>query len=244
MKQISILFLVLISGCASTPLPVAEFSSEDAYNAAASRRLPFGDLNSYEKVRVAFVAYHNLYDDTAKSKRLSAQRSNETGFYSSIIGVLGGIGKSVETAAVGAIGAAGAGLYGERYRLTVQASNYELAADAMLCMYNLLPNATDEGLRAYRFISPDSPADLEIRNIALEGLLSVRSKLGRLQAAFELGRPDPNKLKDAITEKKQDASDVPTQRSLLRARNVEPPSKEEVENYKKGIKVCAANITG
>lgn len=237
--------LALLAGCgALQPLPVAEFSSNEQFNQAVDQKLPFGDLNSFQKVQDAFVAYHNLYTAEARRKRQAAQNVNETSFYSSILGVLGGLAKSLEAAATGAVGAAGAGLMSDRYKLAVQASNYELAADALLCMYHLLPGATDEVLSSFRFVDRDSPADIELREIALNGLLGVRSKLGRLQSSFELGRPDPNRLKEALLQTKDKAADTRDAASIRSAARQRIPSAEEIAGYRAAVKACDSKIAG
>lgn len=86
----------------------------------------------------------------------------------------------------------------ERYNLTVQAANYDLAAEAMRCMLNESKNFTEEGLAALTFsIAGQSVlADSEMRDVAAKNFLLVQDRLIKLQSKFVLGTPDLNKLRE------------------------------------------------
>lgn len=235
---IAVLMIATLSGCASTPLPVQDKPKP------ATDPFPFGDVSTFDNVNALFKGYHLSYSEEAVKKRTNAQTASETSFYSSVVGVLGGIAGSVPTAAAGGGMAAGAGLYQDRYRLQVQATNYETAADAMWCMYKASMDMSDVGLAALTL--DDKPAARAARDIALDGLLLVRGKLYRLQSTFELGKPDPNKLKDAIQAPKQKVAEDQSKLTMLGAEQIraKEAAKANLDEYKKKIDECTARITG
>lgn len=236
------LFVVVLplAGCTSSlPLRVAEFDNEAQFKASSQKSIPYGNPQTFDEVRAAFLAYYNLYLAEADGKRLNAQRANEAGFYSAVIGVIGGIAKSIEVAVGGAVGSAGAGLYGDRYRLGVQAHNYELAAKSLRCMYQLLPGATDTSLSAFRFTTSNRAADIELRDVALTGLTNIRDKLRTLQTSFEFGQADLSKLKQAMQDGKDNAAPNAGSRVNALTTSAIPPV-DEIENYRKNIKTCEA----
>lgn len=185
--------MMMLTGCSSLPLPPRDDPN-------SSGKFPFGDVSTFEEVRSAFKGYYRTYSEEALAKRVSAQKSSETGFYGAILGVLGGVAKEVGVAATGAVIGAGSGLYSDRYRLQVQAQSYEVSADAMLCMYLASQDMDSPRLSMFNLDGANQPGDLAARDIAIDGLLRVRDKLYKLQSKFELGQPDTNKLKDALKQ--------------------------------------------
>lgn len=186
---------VVFAGCASTPMPVVDNPSD--YD---SRTMPWGDINKVADAEVKFRSYYLLYSEEATRKRMYAQKDNEVGFYASTIGILGGIAKSVPVAAAGGLVGAGTGVYNDRYKLISQTHNYELASQAMRCMYFTTQevSAIPEGKYFIQLgVGTPTPVEKELKRIAVKNLMSVRDKLINLQATFELGKPDLTKLKEA-----------------------------------------------
>lgn len=226
----NLIIAILLAGC-SLPLPVPD------RNDSANRPLPYGELRTFDTVKMKFKDYHLLYAEEAQDKRKLAQSSSEIGFYSSILAVLGGIGKSPEVAIGGALLGAGSAMYSERYKLQVQATNLETASDAMLCMYLKSQDIPSDAI--LKNLTVDSKtADIATRDIAIDGFLQVRSKLYRLQSSFELGKPDPNKLKDAL---KAPPASVGNAAGFTVD---DPTSKEMLTKYKSEIDQCVSKITG
>jgi len=224
--------IVTLTGC-STPLPIVDRDNPTG-------TFPFGDVSSFDNVKAKFKDYYLLYSDEAQTKRIYAQRASETGFYGAVFGVLGGLAKDVDAAITGAVVGASAGLYSDRYRLQVQAANYETAADAMLCMYRASIDISDNNLSNLTFIK--QPAKIAVRDIALDGFIAVRGKLYKLQASFALGQPDPNKLKDALNAPK---SDTPTKSSDKATLSMEESTIQALlPDYKNKIDQCLAKISG
>lgn len=185
--------MVVLTGCSSLPLPPRDDPN-------SSGKFPFGDVDTFEQVRTAFKGYYRTYSEEAVAKRVSAQKASETGFYGAILGVVGGVAKEVGVATTGAVLGAGSGLYSDRYRLQVQAQSYEVSADAMLCMYLASQDMDSARLSMFNLEGAKQSGDLAARDIAIDGLLRIRDKLYKLQSKLELGQPDPNKLKDALTK--------------------------------------------
>lgn len=223
--------IVMLSGC-STPLPIVDRTTPNG-------DFPFGDVGSFDKVKAKFKDYYLLYSDEAQSKRVVAQRASETGFYGAIVGVLGGLAKDFDTAATGALVGAGAGLYNDRYRLQVQAANYETAADAMFCMYRASVDISDKNLKHLIFMN--QPAEIAIRDIALDGFISVRGKLYKLQASFVLGQPDPNRLKAALNAPQ---SDPATKKGTQTLASDDATVQALLPDYKNKLDQCFAKISG
>jgi hypothetical protein len=189
---------VLASCSTALPLPVAEFADDDAFDKAVGRFHGLKRFGTFEGAQKALYAYSVLYQDEATKKRMLAQNLSEFSFYSAFGGVLAGIAKSPQGAIAGGLGGASAGVFSERYNLTVQAANYDLAAEAMRCMLNESKNFTEEGLAALTFsIAGQSVlADSEMRDIAAKNFLLVQDRLIKLQSKFVLGTPDLNKLRE------------------------------------------------
>ncbi|MDP1927565.1 MAG: hypothetical protein Q8K62_03540 [Thiobacillus sp.] len=219
---------VAFGGCA-TPLPVVDTPKYE-------KELPF-KANTFDDVKISFMGFYHAYNDEAKDKRRKNQTASETSFYSSIIGLIGGVAEAVPVAIAGATVAAGSGIYSDRYRLQVQAGNYEMAADAMLCMYFASQDLTSDGLK--KLTIADKPAEVEAREIARDALLKVRDKLYRLQASFVLGQPDISKLKDAL--KAAPANNVSKASGFA---TFDVKEEEALKEYKNKIDQCVARITG
>lgn len=180
---------IALSGC-GTPLPVED-------KLGSTKVVPF-DLATFDSIKNEFNKYYLIYSDAAVSKREYAQNSGEITFYSAIVSVVAGAYGSVK-AAIGAGGiGAGAGLYSGRYNFIVQATNYETAADSMMCMYLASQDMTSAGLALLEPPLLESPLNIQARDIAKEGFLAVRSKLYRNQSNVVLTQPDMGKLASAL----------------------------------------------
>ena len=189
-----------IVGCSTAlPLPVAEFGDDAAFDRAAGRFHALKRFRDFKGAQQALHAYAVLYQDEADRKRLLSQKLNETSFYSALGGAIAGIAKSPQGALVGGVGSAGSGILSERYNLTVQATNYELAAEAMRCMDRETLPFTETGISGLTFTlgTRSVSADSELRDIAAQNFLLVHDRLRKLQANFVLATPDLNKLRQA-----------------------------------------------
>lgn len=94
------------------------------------------------------------------------------------------------------------------------------------------------------------PADLEARDIALDNLLLVRGKLIRLQSTFELGKPDPKRIIDAVNKAKQTPADKNGTSHMVMGLDATQSAKA-IENakiilpdYKSKLEQCSGKITG
>jgi hypothetical protein len=242
-RAASVLLLALLASC-TTPLPVAEFdASRWKFEDYAKREIPFGKVDTFPQVRAAVLAYYNLYSEEASQKRLRAQTTSEISFYSSIVAILGGLAKSREIVEAGGLTAAGAGLYSERYRLTVQAQNYEMAASALMCLYTASTEDIEKKSKVYKLNGTNETAEDAFRKALLESLLGVRERIRRLQENFQLGQPDVNKLKEALGQKSDTVTpdqDPQKKASLAALPNVNDTA--ALERYLSALKACDAKF--
>lgn len=225
----------VVVGCASQPLPVADIPKPP------SDDFPFGSIKTFDEVKAKFKGYHLTYIEQAQTKRQYAQNASETTFYGSIVAALGGAFESTATAIGGGLIAGGGSLYNDRYRLQLQAHNYETAASVMLCMYRASQDLSDANLAAFTLDA--GPATTAAREIALDGLLTVRERLYRLQATFELGKPDANRLKEIVNTPKQKVEDAAGIQSAQTAEQ-KAITESQLAQFKNRIDQCVVQITG
>lgn len=187
----------LSSACTSPlPIPVAEPSSECLNDSSLKAcRNPTDGLSTFDSVIRAFRAYAITWSSESTKKRQQALATSEVSFYGALVGAIGGIVQSPPTAIAGASLAAGSSIYSQRYRLEVQAANYDLAAASMQCMYDYTSPLLG---------TPSSAATIEARDIALENLHRVRDKFRSLQNSFELGKPDVGGIVSGIKTRDKD----------------------------------------
>lgn len=265
---IAFVFAMLLVGCA-TPIPVKNSPtfvcherSEDGflqYDRSGNTidkacNPPIEDAANFNDLIRLYSGYYQTYIMEAKAKRLAGQNASEVSFYGAVVGILGGMANSTATAIAGGTVAAGGQLMSERYRHQVQAVNYELAADAMLCMYiaakDIGVDFTDSRT-SYRMFN--QPSDVALRDIGRDGLLRVKDKLYRLQSRFELGRPDPSLLKQSLASppeepKKPDPAKNNQLMGIFNAHtdktSEDTPSARAAANFKNKIDECYSKMGG
>lgn len=193
-KKTLILSLVIfasLSGCANNyPLPIKEPVAVDKDNVRTKPDYAMGGLLPATMVSEAkdnLRIYRDKYIQNADELRMKMYKLSDVGFGGGVIGVIGGLTKSVTTAISGAVLATSSPMITERYQYTIQAANYDKAAEAMNCMYNLLYPVDDND------------------NIGLEQLVNaqideVRYKLRKSQAEVKLADVDTSKLEKSISD--------------------------------------------
>ncbi|ENT2949684.1 MULTISPECIES: hypothetical protein [Klebsiella] len=170
---------MLISCSSPLPVPVIDADKECIQNARTCHNYADG-LDSFKKVVGAYKAFAIKWEHVADTKKLESQTADEITFYGLLASAVGLATKSPETVIAGAsVGAAGT-LYSKRYRLEVQSHNYDLASQAMQCLY----------MATFPFKDRKFPDNHAIRNAALDSLTNVRGKLRQLQYSMVLGTPD------------------------------------------------------
>ncbi|QTH72962.1 hypothetical protein [Pseudoalteromonas xiamenensis] len=193
-KLVSIIALLsLLSGCASYyPLPVEEPSAlEEKSDGTLVRRtpdykrgglMPAVDIDeAIENLKIYGDAYQKYSDKLRRNEYIS----NDLTFAGGVLGVIGGVSKSIETALTGVALSSGATITSQRYQFLVQATNYENASVAMYCMYTKLFPVRGEGVE-YNFVN--------------ERIDEVRRKLRKAQSSIQLITPDLSKLKASLLE--------------------------------------------
>lgn len=243
----ALVLAALLTGCASNrPLPVID--NPVFLNGNDTANMPYGDANNIVDYQAIFKGYYLAYSREANNKRLSNQKADETTFYSTIIGVVGGIAKSMTTAIGGAAVAGGSSAYSDHYNMIIQADNYELAAEVMNCMY-----VAGKGIDYMELIfiqktnENDIPAGLYVNEVAQENLDLVRAKLARLQASVQLGKFDADKFKKSINDSSAEfKAPTPAQAKLIGFAGAFVNDLDDtiyaVNNYKKRMDGCAAKL--
>lgn len=187
MKYVYLSLLFLLNSCTSPlPAPVIEPDNSCLVVPASGHSEPLAcknfadDLKTFSDVIHSFRAYATKWEKVADQKKEQAEAADEVTFYGLLTSAIGLATKSPEAVIAGAsVGAAGT-IYSKRYTLEIQSNNYDLASQAMQCLY--MATIPFEG-RPF----PDNDA---IRNSALESLVNVRRKLRHLQHTLVLGTPD------------------------------------------------------
>jgi hypothetical protein len=187
MKYSSFSLLFLLVSCQSPlPVPVIEpdnvclkVPADGGVEARECKNFA-DDLKTFSDVVHAFRAYATKWEKVSDQKKIQAEAADEVTFYGLLISAIGLATKSPDTVISGAsVGAAGA-IYSKRYTLEIQSHNYDLASQAMQCLY----------MATIPFSGRPFPDNNSIRNSALESLVDVRRKLRRLQNTLVLGTPD------------------------------------------------------
>ena len=127
-----------LSGCASFyPLPIEEPPAKDSSGNRTAPDYQRGGLlpaTSINEVIANLKIYGDSYQNTADKLRRNEYVSSDIGLGGAILGVVGGLTKSVETAITGAVIASGSSIVSQRYQFMGQSANYEKASDTMYCM--------------------------------------------------------------------------------------------------------------
>jgi hypothetical protein len=234
--------LVSLCGCSTYPkLPnnPPTLSGETYALKLEKSGIPFAGVSSLEDATLKLAQYYKLYNDEAAKKRRNNFAADEAGFLMGTAGVLGGIGKSIEIAAAGALGAAGASVYSDRYRLQVQAANYELAAKSLRCMYFLAEDIQPvyATRRNDRFTDNGAIVGPDVLVTIRQNFLKVHERLQSLQNSFQLGQPDLSKLTAAASKRGVDNE----------SKSMPQQDKDEAASlgtFKAEMEKCAAIITG
>ncbi len=200
-RSIAIAFVsaIILAGCA-TPLPVdpAPPAPPALTEGEIKSLTDFSGISSYQKY------YANGYAAKASKLREKKQTYGETGFYSSIVAVVGGIAGSPALAATGGVVAGGSGLLSDRYHIQQQAHNYEAASYAMVCMYlagEEIKNITHENYELTFEGGDPINAKKFVITTAVDGLFKVTNKLSVLQSSIQLATPDAAKIEQALRQK-------------------------------------------
>ncbi len=141
---VAIAIVAMLSGWASFyPLPVNEPKALDENGQRVKPDYQRGGLLPATNIQQAIEntkTYGDAYLEYSDKLCRNEYVSSDTALIGGVLGVVGVIAKSTETAISGAVLASGASIVSERYQFLVQAENYEKASGAMYCMYsNLYP---------------------------------------------------------------------------------------------------------
>lgn len=178
-----------LSGCVNLyPLPIQEPAALDSKKQRVEPDYQRGGLLPAKTIEHAIEnlkIYGDSYQDYGNKLRRNEYISSDIAFIGGILGVAGGLTKSVETVIAGAVLGSGGLIVSERYQFLVQATNYEKASDAMYCMYSQLYPVSG-GSIPFGFVN--------------ERIDEVRRKLRNVQSKVQLASPDLSKLETSLSE--------------------------------------------
>lgn len=183
-RAVTALFIaaISVSGCQSMrPLPISEPTD---YSSATT---PIGGLppaSSWPEGVQTVRAYGNTYIEAADKLHRSNYRASDAAFGGGLLGMIGGLTRSPETAVAGALLTGGGNTASERYQYMVQAKNYEKASEAMGCLE-----------RSMLLVTQCNSLDLFELN---DAVAQIRRKLRNYQASVTLSMPDLTKLEAAV----------------------------------------------
>lgn len=180
-----LLAVLASAGCQSLrPLPIHEPKGLLAMRAISSG---LGSPIDLKSARQTLWAYEAAYGEKADALYTAKYQTDDGSFAGGLLGIVGGLTKSPDTAILGTIVAGGSSTTAQRYSLLIQATNYANAASAMECMSSVLafPKADDE---------------IDYPTLG-QRISDVRRKLRSSQAQIDLAKTDSSALEAAIKAK-------------------------------------------
>lgn len=146
----AVLCALTLTGCIKNvrPLPVSQTSTK--YTTSELQKLIAGNLPAadLETAKNFLRDYEIAYVEQADARITRYYKGSDTGIAGGIVGMLGGLTKSPQTAIAGLLINAGGNLEEQRYQLRVQAGNFNKAANAMRCMQRaLIPDPIPDELK-------------------------------------------------------------------------------------------------
>lgn len=233
----------VLTGCA-TPLPIVDYAStQERAQGPYARYQPQNNFSDLPKAVEEFEAYYFLYQHTSDQLNLRKQSAGEVGFFSSVLAILGGAAKSPGAVVTGGLGTVGSSIYSERYRLDVQAANYDQAARAMRCLSLETRDLDAAALPAAQFTAVGQPsldALPEVLRVARDAFIEVRDRLRSLQIKITLGSPDLGKLKEVAQAKRDSVTPKAIAPAAALAALAVTASNEKIELYRGRVKACTA----
>lgn len=179
------LLAVAATGCQTLrPLPIHEPEGLLTTRAVSSGLGTPTDLTS---ARQTLWAYEAAYGEKADALYMAKYQTDDGSFAGGLLGVVGGLTKSPDTAILGTIIAGGSSTTAQRYSLLIQATNYANAASAMECMSSVLA-------------FPSSNDEIDYPTLA-QRISDIRRKLRSSQAQIDLAKTDSSALEAAIKAK-------------------------------------------
>ena len=180
-----LLAVLASAGCQSLrPLPIHEPKQRLTERATASG---LGTPNDLKSARETLWAYEASYGEKADMLYSAKYQTDDGSFAGGLLGIVGGLTKSPNTAILGTIVAGGSSTKAQRYSLLIQATNYENAASAMECMSSVLA-------------FPESNDEIDYPTLG-QRISDVRRKLRSSQAQIDLAKTDSSALEAAIKAK-------------------------------------------
>ena len=143
MIAIAVLSSLVVTGC-MRPLPVREPTPSELTGFQAAPSL-LSSPRGLDEARHQLLTYAAVYMDEARKRMELFYKGSDAAMGGGLIGAIGGLTKSPETAVAGVLLSAGGSIPEQRYQMRVQADNYAKAADAMRCLERTLATENQSG---------------------------------------------------------------------------------------------------
>ena len=209
------ILIITMSGCAQYhPLPVDEKDIVSRLQKDGESRGLLTAANQVDAI-ANLKTYSEWYFKKYADYKEHQFNWSDTSLGFGIAGLAAGIAKSPEGAAAGALLASTAKMPGDRYQLTVQATNYEKASDTMSCMHDyLVPLQSNlNTVPSVHFIN--------------ERIKETRLKLRKAQASINLVSPNLAELEKALRAVIEQKSNKDNTEELIGTRGITQAQLEE-----------------
>jgi hypothetical protein len=211
----------LVAGCSHfyplpVPEPCIEKEGKTCKQSTEREKNPRPDpAKNFDEVKTLLKAYAEHYDDQADLLRKRMYQMSDAALGGGLLGILGGLTKSADTAIAGGVIAAGAAIPPSRYNLQTQAENYEKASESMYCMYKEATTSelTDQektALRPHEFNDRIDRVRRRLRKIQSE-IIPSGPDLAALKKSLE---DQIQKERDAVAAKNKDVSSLATRKAI------------------------------
>src|SRR5690606_10915270 len=189
LASLALVLALANTGCTSIrPLPLKEPVAPSAGVDESGKEIPplkylgLGPARNRSQAIDHTEKYADAYLEAADGLHRANFNASDTTFAGGVLGMVGALAKSPETALVGATMGGFSGVVSQRYAFQIQASNYEGAARAMLCLRNVLWANAHYGQVHY----------------VNQRIEDIRGKLRVNQAKIDLATPDLGTLQASI----------------------------------------------
>jgi len=221
---------------------LGEKSEDPTLNQATNTVLPVE--KTYGGVLAQVRAHQVLWQKEADDLARGVDGLGNTQFAGAVLGAAGVLANSIDVGKAGAGIAGAAGVWGDRYKLSVQSSNYRLGANAMQCVFKRI-TAIPEGFWEATYVNDvageygkmrfkrsfyvnagsgdqaaaskgyDTLKGLFIK--VYETVLEIRSRLGEAQRAVKLTSPSGTEIASALKVKQESEKTTETQSQSLKS---------------------------
>ncbi|MDD2720181.1 MAG: hypothetical protein PHH47_02590 [Gallionella sp.] len=197
---------ILMVGCSTYhPLPISIPNKKDyeKYKDTAATAIPVPS-GIPDSIKFAWT-YGEFYRSEKDAIRKKIYNHSDASLFGAIFAMLGGMAKSPDAVVAGGAFSAGAEIAPDRYQLSVQASNFEKAEKASVCVFDELRkiSADDEVALATYENLVGSKSDRTIGDLTYRTFKIIHARLDAAQSSVTLVSPNLDKLQAALEKKNE-----------------------------------------